>query len=133
MMYAQALFAHGSYDEAAGATQVAMSLLPAEQWGVVVKNYADLYPNVQNFTDQLRSLEAARNTKPTEPALRFLLGFQYNYLGYPTQATRELDKAVELQPQDGMAKQLLAVIKGGPSAATPAAPAIPSTPPVPAT
>jgi tetratricopeptide (TPR) repeat protein len=78
-----------------------------DQWGVVVKNYTDLYPNVQNFTDQLRALEKARNDKPTDPALRFLLGFQYNYLGFPTQAVRELEKTVELAPQDEMAKQLL--------------------------
>ena len=54
MLYAQALFAYGTYDEAAGATQVAMSLLPIDQWGVVVKNYTDLYPNIGSYTNQLR-------------------------------------------------------------------------------
>ncbi|MES1213701.1 MAG: tetratricopeptide repeat protein [Singulisphaera sp.] len=135
MLYAQALFAYGQYDEAAGATQVAMSLLPADHWGVVVKNYKDLYPNVQNYTDQLRALEGARNTKPEDPGLRFLLGFHYSYLGYPTQAIRELNKAVELQPQDEMAKQLLSVIKGEPITAPSQPGTAPGQPamPVPAT
>jgi len=112
MMLAQAMFASGSYAEAAGATQMAMSLLPQEQWGVVVRNYTDLYPNVQSYTDQLRALEKARNGKTTDPALRFLLGFHYNYLGYPTQAARELAKAIELAPQDEMSRQMLNMIKG---------------------
>jgi hypothetical protein len=32
--------------------------------------------------------------------LRFLLGYHFGNLGYPTQAVRELDKAMDLQPQD---------------------------------
>ena len=71
---------------------MAMSMLPQDQWGVVVKNYTELYPNVQNYTDQLRALEKARNDNTSNPALRFLLGFQYNYLGYPAQAAGELRK-----------------------------------------
>src|SRR5207253_2018170 len=43
MMLAQALFAAGQYEEAAGATQQAMQMLPQDQWGVVVKNYTELY------------------------------------------------------------------------------------------
>jgi len=119
MMLGQALFASGSYEDAAGATQMAMSLLPQDQWGVVVKNYTDLYPIVQNYTDQLRSLEKARNDKPNDPALRFLLGFHYDHLGYPAQATRELEKAIQLAPQDEMSRKLLSMLKG---VATPAAP-----------
>jgi hypothetical protein len=84
---------------------------------------------VQNYTDQLRGLEKARNDKPSDPGLRFLLGFQYNYLGYPTQATRELDKAIQLAPQDEMAKQLLSQMKGiATPSSTPAAPPVPSSP-----
>ncbi len=128
MMLAQALFATGDYDDAAGATQMAMGLLPQDQWGVVVKNYTDLYPNAGNFTTQLRALEKARNDKPEDPALRFLLGFQYNYLGYPQQAARELQKTVTLAPQDEMSRQLLGTIQG----TSTGAPAV-GAPPVPGT
>ena len=111
MMLAQALFASGSYQEAAGATQWAMSMLPPDQWGVVVKNYTDLYPVVQNYTDQLRALEKARNEKPSDPALRFLLGFHYYYLGYPAQATRELEKEFSCATRR-VSRKLLSTIKG---------------------
>ncbi|HVC97470.1 MAG TPA: hypothetical protein VND64_27555, partial [Pirellulales bacterium] len=53
----------------------------------------------------LRALEAAR-TKQDSPALRFLLGYHYAYLGFPQQAVRELDKALKLNPQDELARQL---------------------------
>src|SRR5579863_10051715 len=83
MMLAQGFFATGQFDEAAGSAQRAMRLLPKEKWGVVVKNYKELYTNVQDFTDQLRALEKAVKEKPKNPALRFLAVFEYAYLGYP--------------------------------------------------
>jgi predicted Zn-dependent protease len=106
MMLSQALFANGKYDEAAGATQNAMQQLPKDQWGVVVTNYKDLYSNNQSYTDQLRALEKAAKDKPDSPALHFLLGFHYGYLGYPRDAVIELDKTIKLAPRDEMAKQL---------------------------
>ncbi len=126
MLLSQALFANGQFDDAAGSTQIAMGLLPQDQWGVVVKNYRDLYPSGQAFTDQLRSLEKARNDKPENPAVRFLLGFQYYYLGYPSQAAHELQKCLELAPQDEVAKTLMDLIRG---VSTP--PATPSATPSP--
>ncbi len=106
MMLSQSLFANGKFDEAAGATQAAMQQLPKDQWGVVVTNYKDLYGSMQSYTDQLRALEKATKEKPDNPALRFLLGFHYAYLGFPQQGITQLDKAVKLAPQDEMAKQL---------------------------
>ena len=106
MMLAQGFFATGEFDEAAGAAQRAMQILPKEEWGVVVKNYKELYNNVQDFTDQLRALEKAVKEKPTDPALRFLAGFQYAYLGYPKEAVDQLDKGLKLAPRDEIAKKL---------------------------
>jgi tetratricopeptide (TPR) repeat protein len=101
-----------------------MQVLPESQWGTVVTNYRELYPNVQNYTDQLRALEQARTAQPNEPALRFLLGFQYGYLGYPAQAVKELDQATKLQPKDlGSFKlrNIFAAKAGLPTVAVPAA------------
>jgi tetratricopeptide (TPR) repeat protein len=100
MLLAQALFAEGKYEQAAGATQAAMQMLPEDKWGVVIANYAELYGNVQDYTDQVRALEAARKANPDSPALRFLLGFHFGYLNYPKQAVTELDKALTLAPRD---------------------------------
>ena len=68
LMFAQALFATGKFDEAAGAVQQGMLMLPAEQWGVVVKNYTELYPKVGEYTKQLRALETAVKSQPDSPA-----------------------------------------------------------------
>jgi tetratricopeptide (TPR) repeat protein len=106
MMLAQGFFATGQYNEAAGATQQAMQLLPKDQWGVVVKNYKELYTNIQDYTDQLRALEKAVKAKPEDPALRFLAGFHYAYLGYPKEAIDQLDKGLKVAPRDELAKKL---------------------------
>jgi thioredoxin-like negative regulator of GroEL len=120
MMLSQALFANGKFDEAAGAVQAGMQQLPKDQWGVVVKNYKDLYGGGQAYTDQLRALEKAVKDKPEDPGLRFLLGYHYGFLGYPTQAVEQLDKTLKVAPQDEMAKQLRDELQPKqPKAATP--------------
>ncbi len=106
MLLGQALFQTGNYNEAAGATETAMNLLPVEKSGAAVENYKQLYGNIQDYTNQLKTLEKARDAKPDDAAVRFLLGFHFGYLGYPKQAVRELDKAVELQPRDPAARKL---------------------------
>lgn len=110
LLMSQALFATGAYDEAAGAVQQAMQMLPEDQWGVVVSNYRELYPKVGNYTDQLRALEKQMKDKPESPALRFLAGYHYGYLGYPTDAFKQLEKVKALAPQDEMAKKLLEIM-----------------------
>src|SRR5258708_23752100 len=106
MMLSQALFATGKFEEAAGATQAAMHALPKDKWGVVVSNYKELYGNLQDYTDQLRSLEKAIKDKPDSPALRFLAGFHYAYLGFPKEAVDQLNRGLKLEPRDETAKQL---------------------------
>lgn len=106
LLMAQALFATGKFNEAAGAVQGGLSVLPQDKWGVVVENYAELYGDPGEYTGQLRALEAARKKDPEQPALRFLLGYHYGYLGYPREAIRELDKGLELAPKDEVAKKL---------------------------
>ena len=106
LLMSQALFALGQYNDSAGAVQMAMQMLPENEWGTVGTNYTQLYPNIQSYTDELKSLEKARDAKPDDPAIRFLLGYHFGYLGYPQQAVRELDKALDLQPKDLGAQKL---------------------------
>jgi tetratricopeptide (TPR) repeat protein len=106
LMLSQALFATGKYDEAAGMAQAAMSQLPKDKWGVVVANSRELYGNYQDYTNQLRTLEAAARAKPNDPAMRFLLGYHYAYLGYPQQALDQLNKVLSIAPNDEGTKQL---------------------------
>ena len=106
LMLAQALFADGQFDEAAGAVQQGLSLLPDDQLGVVVSNYKELYRSVQDYTNQLRALEKAAKAEPDEPAKLFLLGYHYGYLGYPTHALKKLDELLKIAPEDQMAHRL---------------------------
>ena len=120
MLLGQSLFAVGQFDEAAGATAMALSALPQDKWGAVMENYKQLYANPDDYTSQLRALEKARDAQPDSPALHFMLGYQYSYLGYRDQAIRELDKTLQLEPKDRVAKSLRDRLGG---AATPPPPA----------
>lgn len=106
MMLSQALFADGKFDEAAGALQQGMLATPEESWGIVPQNFKDLYGSNSDYSKQLKELEAARKANPDDPALRFLLGYHYGYLGYHTEAVTELDKGLEIVKQDELASKL---------------------------
>ena len=61
---------------------------------------------VGDYTRQLRALEKTIKENPDDPGTRFLLAFHYGYLGYPSQAVKQLDKVIKLQPVDKLAKDL---------------------------
>jgi thioredoxin-like negative regulator of GroEL len=135
LMLAQAMFATGKFEEAAGATQMSMQMLPKEQWGVVVNNYKELYGNAQDYTNQLRALENGVKEKPDNPLLRFLLGYHYAYLGFSKEAVDQLDRGLKIMPRDEGAKQLREVMRAklpkpeAPPAPTPPAPGPPAAAP----
>jgi tetratricopeptide (TPR) repeat protein len=106
LLLAQALFATGQYDEAAGATQFALANLPEDKWGTVITHYKELYPNIGDYTTQLRALEKARDAKPKAPAIHFLLGYHFGYLNFPKHAVKELDKVLAVAPDDKIASKL---------------------------
>jgi tetratricopeptide (TPR) repeat protein len=103
---AQALFANGQYAEAAGAAQQALVLLPQESWVSEAATSKKLFANRQHYEDQLKGLEKAVKENPNEPALRFELGFQYVLSGRQEEGVRELDKLLELAPQDQISRTL---------------------------
>ncbi len=105
LLLGQALFATGAFDEAAGATQAGMSMLPSDLWGVVVAHYRELYGNVADYTTQLRALEKSIAENRESPALHFLAGFHYGYLGFPRPAIGQLDQTITIEPHDAIAWQ----------------------------
>lgn len=102
----QALFAIGKYDESAGATQAAMRQLPKENWGDVIRHYPEMYGKTQDYTRQLKALEKAVNNKPGDPALRFLAGYHFGYLGFLKPSIDQLERGLQNEPRDEIAKQL---------------------------
>jgi hypothetical protein len=84
-----------------------MQTLPQDKWDVVIKNFRDLYGRGEDYTSQLRALEKAAREKTDDAALRFLLGYHYGFLGYPAEAVKQLEKCVNLAPQDDTARKLL--------------------------
>jgi len=106
MMLAQALFAAGDYDEAAAAAEQAMMLLPEHEWSNVAKKFRGLYGNIQDYSNQVNALASAVEKYPNDPALRFELGFQYAYSDHPDLALPQLDKLLELVPQDQIGRKL---------------------------
>jgi len=106
LLMAQAMFQTGNFNEAAGAVQHGLTMLPSDQWGIVLENYTKLYGQTQPFVDSLRDLEKRRKEKPDDPSVRFLLGYEYGFLGYPKEAIVELDKVLKLAPKDEVAKKL---------------------------
>lgn len=142
MMLAQGLLATGEFPQSAGAVQQGLQMLPQEKWGVVIENFRELYGQRADYTTHIRALEKAIREKPDDPALRFLAGYHYLYLGYPKQAMDQLDKGLKSAPRDQVAKKLRAYAearqkeaeaKGQPAAATPATPATPAAPATPTT
>ena len=140
MMLAQGLLATGEFSQSAGAIQQGLQMLPQEKWGVVVENFRELYGQRADYTTHIRALEKAIREKPEDPALRFLAGYHYLYLGYPKQAMDQLDKGLKSAPRDQVAKKLrtyaesrLKESESKNQTAAPAAPSVPSNPNVPAT
>ena len=81
-------------------------LLTEEKWGEAVSKFRGFYTNIQDYTDQLTKLEKAVEEYPDDPSLRFELGFQYAYSNHPDLALRELDKLLEMVPQDQVGRKL---------------------------
>jgi len=106
LLMGQAMFALGQYEAAANATQMGMQMLPETEWGNVVKNYTQLYGNIEDYTNQVRAAEKVRDARADDGAVRFLLGYHFGFLNYPKQAVRELDAALAIEPRDVGAEKL---------------------------
>ena len=83
-----------------------MGILPEDKWAPR-RVHAKLYGNVQDYTNQLKAAGVCPHREAERSGrLRFLLGFNFGYLGYPKQAVRELNKAVHLGKGDPAARKL---------------------------
>ena len=126
---AMCLFALGRYDEAAVPMYTVLSTGPGWDWTTM----ASLYPNVNVYTQQLRTLEAYCTANPQAASARFLLAALYMTQGSNDAAAGILKQVVALQPRDTLSAQLLASLTSAAAAEqTPAQPAAAQPPAAPA-
>jgi len=121
------LFALQRYPESAAAIHPILDVGPGWDW----KTLSGLYQTVDDYTKQLRALEAARDKSPKAAELRFLLGYHYLTCGFQEEALKEFRRALELQPKDMVTAALVASLS--PRDLKPTAPSESAAPnPVPA-
>ena len=100
------LFAMKKYDESAATIHSVLAVGPGWDWPTM----ASLYPDVEQYTAQLRELETYSRANKEGAAAQFLLGYHYMTLGHPESAATEFGKVVKLQPKDRVAQDLLALV-----------------------
>jgi tetratricopeptide (TPR) repeat protein len=98
------LFALQRYPESAAAIHPVLDVGPGWDW----KTLSGLYPTVDDYTTQLRALEAARDKNPKAADLHFLLGYHYLTCGFENEALNEFRRTAELQPKDAVTAALVA-------------------------
>lgn len=96
------LFALGKYDEAAGVLNPVLASGPGWDRETMV----GLYRTEDAYTNQLARLENYVEGTPDRAAPRFLLGYHYLVAGDMEKARNEFDEVVQIQPKDGIARQL---------------------------
>ena len=100
------LFALKRYDEAASVLYAVLSAGPGWDWTTLI----GLYPSVDAYTAQLRSLEEFRRANPNSASARFVLGYHYLTQGHGKAALAEFQEVVKLQPADTLSARLVALL-----------------------
>ena len=103
---ALALFAIGRYDEAAATLNAVLAAAPGMDWTTM----SGLYGSVDDYTTQLRRLEAFCKANPGNAAAYFVLAYHYLVGGHADLAADALEVVVAKQPGDAVAKRLLDAI-----------------------
>jgi len=97
------LFALGKYQDAAATLYAVLSVGPGWDWTTMY----GLYPNADDYTEQLRALESYCTTNRNDPAARFVLGYHYLTMGHEPEAAEQFKTVLSITPDDQLAAQLL--------------------------
>jgi hypothetical protein len=87
-----------------------------------------LYPSVDVYTAQLRSLEAYIKQHPDSAPARFVLAYHYLAQGHTNAAVAQFQKVVKLQPNDTLSAKLVNAFTKQDQNGTPANPPPDTTP-----
>jgi tetratricopeptide (TPR) repeat protein len=105
------LFATRSYKAAAGTLYGVLSVGPGWDWTTM----SSLYPSVDTYTQQLRSLEDYVHQNADSPDGHFVLAYHYVTQGHHEAAAKQLKEVCRLIPKDQLSSQLLAMISSSES------------------
>jgi tetratricopeptide (TPR) repeat protein len=100
---ALALFAEGDYKSAAATLNALLAMSPGMDWTTL----SGLYGNADDYSQQLRRLEAQCQSNPRDAAAHFVLAYHYLVTGNPEEAVDALRVVVAQQPRDATAKRML--------------------------
>jgi tetratricopeptide (TPR) repeat protein len=100
---ALALFAQGDYKSAAATLNALLAMAPGMDWTTLI----GLYGNADDYSQQLRRLEAKCQSNPRDAAAHFLLAYHYLVTGNAEEAADALRVVVAQQPRDATAKRML--------------------------
>jgi tetratricopeptide (TPR) repeat protein len=103
---ATALSAAGRYDEAAGAAQQGLALLPTDQWLTATKDAASRFDSAKSADQAWEALKKAADDPKADPGVRFLSGVTAAGREDFARAAADLKAVTTAVPQDGVAKQL---------------------------
>ena len=101
------LFAQGKYNQAAGVLNSVLASGPGWSWSTMI----NLYSDPEDYTKQLRDLEAFVRQNKEDAAAKFLLAYEYLVMGHTKNAVAQLKSVVELQPKDVLSKRLLNMLE----------------------
>lgn len=119
-MRALTLFAMGKFQAAAAVLDSLLASSPGMDWTTL----SGLYGDINDYTRQLRALEAYIEANPNDASARFVLAYHYLVMGHTEDAIDALKTVVKLQPKDVTAQQLLKTLS-----ASSEPPATTTTPP----
>jgi tetratricopeptide (TPR) repeat protein len=104
------LFAQGEYPLSAEAAYTALSAGPGWNWNTLYRIYGD----AARYTQHLRSLEAATKANPDSAAHHFLLAYHCLMLNQVEAGRKNLQRVLELQPEEPLTKSLLEILPPAP-------------------
>ncbi len=96
------LYAQGKYDQAAADLYAILAVGPGWDWTTLI----GLYPGVEVYTEQLRTLEGYCRSKPNSAAARFVLAYHYLVEGHDSAAIGQFEQVSRLLPNDSLSKKL---------------------------
>jgi tetratricopeptide (TPR) repeat protein len=115
-------FATGDYKSAAATLNALLANSPGMDWTTL----SGLYGNADDYSQQLRRLEAQCQSNPRDAAAHFVLAYHYLVTGNPQEAVDALRVVVAQQPRDATAKRMLEAL--APAEQAPAVAAVPPEP-----